>query len=210
MSNDISEINNFIRTTRESLKEVNLEEQIINTELNLHNLKLALKEMKNERNKKTMEIDVKTKQHENEIRELDLNIKKQQEVIAVLENKSTQDEDKKNRIIQMTENQKKIISDLETEMEKVRNEIFDIQKQKLVTPKRSSNKKAKLEPHKKHSNWDSDSSVEGLDRTVYLKTLDKFRKQGGYKDKKINYVLNRTCFRCKEEVSKIENILNNC
>lgn len=204
LSNDISEINNFIRTTREALID-NLEEQIVSAELNLQNIKLSLKEMKNERNKKTTEIDIKTKQHEHDITELDLNIKKQQEAIAVLENKSTQDEDKKNRIIQMTENQKKILSDLDTELGKVKNEIFDKQKQKLVIPKRNSNKKAKLEPLPNHSNWDSDSSIEGLDKTVYLKTLNKFRKQGGFKGKK-KCVLISTCFRCKKEFSEIANI----
>lgn len=205
LSNDISEINNFITTTREALIG-NLEEQIVSAELNLQNIKLTLKEVKNERNKKTTEIDIKTKQHENDIAELDLNIKKQQEAIAILESKSTQDEDNINRIIQMTENQNKILSDLETEVSNVKNEIFDKQKQKLFTPKRNSNKKAKLEPLPNHSNWDSDSSIEGLDRTVYLKTLDKFRKQGGYKVSKINSLLNSTCFRSKEEFPEIVNI----
>lgn len=174
MTKDNFEISHYINKSKNSLTE-NLDQQILTISSDLQNVKMSLQELKKERENKKNELDMKMKQLDKEIQQLDSNIKERQKDIEDLENKTAQNEKHKINIWNETQKQNQILSELETQETQLKVEILDKERERISTPKFIPKKKIRLEPLSKQKHWDSDSSMEGVDRTLSMRAERKVK-----------------------------------
>lgn len=151
LSQEKSEITEYLNQT-ENLLEDDYDEQIFTVASDLQNIKLSLKSLKKDHEFKTEEMNIKIKQLDDEIIELDANIKKRQQSISDLENRLTQYQEKNVNYPNLIQQQNTLLSNLETE-------------KKQLSYKKTPKKKPRIEPIPTIRNWDSDSSVEGVDKS---------------------------------------------
>lgn len=153
-----------------------MDDQVFKTEYDLQEIKFDLKKMKLELKDKTKQMQVRIQQVESEIMQIDANIKQRQDAISDLENKTVENEEKKVDFERLIEKNKQILSDFELERTQLKSKAFDRQKDKLSVLKSIPKKKTRLELLPKKSNWDSDSSMEGVDKTASMqlaRNIDK-------------------------------------